>query len=307
MDKRVISSELRRRLESGGLWLELIRERTNFPTFEPFDELFVELVFRDASKLPAAERVMSQFKEELRQSNMPFDYIVRAMWRVKHIEYVARPVLPSGQFLDGIAFRCTLVSGSRETPVQLILTSSACDYFWKNILGRSGEFTWSALSEDERQNLRTHVKEFSILQLSLGGMSYWDPILFPSQSLNDAGLAYLVGRSAAYRAVKAAIDDTLEATLHNLLLQEFLTSLSNARTKIRNIDVALQQLPAEAFGGAYQPGDEFITNASQILPQLSRAESDLVRNHFLEKVENLEVTLPVLVSKHTQIFAKDGR
>jgi hypothetical protein len=305
MDKRIISGELKRRLESSGLWRELIPERTNLPNFEPFDELFVELVFRDASKLPAAQFLMSQFREELRESGARFDYIVRAMWRVKHVEYAARAVLSSGQFLDGIAFRCTLVSGSRETAVQLILTSSGCDYFWKNILKRSGDFTWSDLSDDEKQKLHMYVKEFIILQLSLGGMSYWDPLLFPFQTLNDAGLAYLIGRSAAYRAMRAAIDDTLEVRPQNLLLQEFLISLSDLRTKIRNIDVALHHLPPEAFGGAYQPGDEFVTSASQIFPQLSRAESDLIRNHFLEKAEKLELTLPALVSKYPQVFARD--
>lgn len=189
--------------------------------------------------------------------------------------------------------------------MRVVVTESACEYFWRNILRKPEHFAWSGLGIQEKPELVTYVKEFVVLQLSIGGTSYWDPILFPSQRLNDAGLAYLIGRSAAYRAIRAAIDDTLKGTPENLLLREFMNGLSQAAIKVSNVDVALQHLPPEAFGGAYQPGDEFVTSPSQILPQLSTTEMELIRNHFEERIERLESTHPAIASEYPRVFARD--
>jgi hypothetical protein len=83
-------------------------------------------------------------------------------------------------------------------------------------------------------------------------------------------------------------------------VEDFLTGL--ARSGIRITDpIAVERLPAEAFGGAYRPGHAFVTNASEALRKLSTIETDLLRSH-LEAGARTLVNYPDLLERFSSVI-----
>lgn len=95
MNKQAISDKLNQYLESSSFRNELVLERCNFLDLD--NELFVELVVHDGSRLAEAESVMARFKGELANEHIDIDYVVRAVWRVKTVQFAGQAILPSGE------------------------------------------------------------------------------------------------------------------------------------------------------------------------------------------------------------------
>jgi hypothetical protein len=89
-----------------------------------------------------------------------------------------------------------------------------------------------------------------------------------------------------FLAIAAAIDDSSDWEKIPQLVEDYLSGLENARIAISD-DLALGFLPAAAFGGAYKPGDTFITIASEAIQKLSKQQCDLLRAYLNSRAEQL--------------------
>ncbi len=291
------------RLGAAGLLPLLDRTRSQRLDFP--EGVFVELVLTDASKLRQVENTLNQIRTELAQEGTQIDSIVRALWRVKSVEYQGPARAPTGEPKLALAFRAVLESGQQACEVVVELHVLALNELRKKMgkASKVGSFSWSEIDDVDRGTLESVAAQFLTLQLLAGGTSYWDPIRFGHQELNEPAMMYLLARTAAFRALETLINDTLDPDPRNLLLQEFLTSLSNARIKIRDFEYAISCLPA-VFGGPYGPGQELMTSPSGAYAKLDGKEKELIKAHFLQRVTQLEQSLPALKDKFPMVFAR---
>ncbi len=99
-----------------------------------------------------------------------------------------------------------------------------------------------------------------------------------------------------FYAVAAAIDDSTNHSHGAPFVEEYLSTLENARIPVSDA-LALQSLPSGAFSGAYAPGAQFVMSASEPIAKLSQPERDLLRA-YLESKLNLLRDSELLRSKY---------
>jgi hypothetical protein len=87
-------------------------------------------------------------------------------------------------------------------------------------------------------------------------------------------------------ALAAAIDDSTESEKKAPFVEEYLSTLENARIAVTD-NHALQSLPSGAFSGAYTAATRFVMNASEPLQKVSDAEHQLLRAYLQSKVKAL--------------------
>jgi hypothetical protein len=154
--------------------------------------LFAELVLGDGSRLVDVERVARGVREALSKRGVDLSVIVRSIWTVQSVGDAQAAISLTGGIRSAWSFPATLVSGGLKTQVEVEVTMLAVDEIKRKLKG-------SADPVDERSAIKEVVKEFLKLQLSFGGESYWDPIRYPKQELNDSALLYLFGQSSVGR------------------------------------------------------------------------------------------------------------
>jgi hypothetical protein len=151
------------------------------------DGFFAEVVLRDGSRLPDAQRVLKGVKEDLGRRGTELSGLVRALWEVVAV----RPAPPeSGAFPR---FIVNLRSGSRDCIVTVDVTGLA----FAGILNAYRGGNLREYGNDQNTALVGIVTEFVRLELSYGGESSWDPLLRPQLELNDSALQYLMIHSPA--------------------------------------------------------------------------------------------------------------
>jgi hypothetical protein len=171
------------KLSERGLGDNLVKEKTALLGFP--EEYYAEIVLDDAGKISAANEALTEVAAQLKRENEKLDYIVRALWKVQEVrlapDYKAEAIpdlMKQGIF--SLRFLATLESGERcKKEVGVELTPSAYEE-----LRRLGQPT-------DENSLKDVVRDFLKLQLSFGGESYWDPIRYPRQQLNDMAVLHL--------------------------------------------------------------------------------------------------------------------
>jgi hypothetical protein len=83
----------------------------------------------------------------------------------------------------------------------------------------------------------------------------------------------------AFFAIAAAIHDSCDWDTLPLLVEDFLSTLDNARIAITD-NLAIEFLPASAFGGAFARGDALLGSASEALRDLTEAQRSLLRGYL---------------------------
>ena len=68
---------------------------------------------------------------------------------------------------------------------------------WASARGAFKAGSLGAFGTDEDEALKEIVGAFLRSELSLGGESYWDPILYPQRTLDENALQYVTMHSAA--------------------------------------------------------------------------------------------------------------
>ena len=87
-------------------------------------------------------------------------------------------------------------------------------------------------------------------------------------------------------ALAAAVDDSSDWERIPELVEDYLSGLENTRTGIE-AELALQFLPAAAFGGVHKRGDTFVVSASEAIQKISEGEGELLRGYLRSKAESL--------------------
>lgn len=258
------------------------------------DEFFAEIVLTDADRLGDAERVLSALKEELAEKAVSLDYIVRALWRIDPNSIKRdRRSLPASMPMRmhlGILFRAPLRSGQETAEAEVLVTSDALDIIAARLGNLPSEpFQWSADKEVDEEILKNLVVKFLEEQLSKGGESYWDPVKYPGLELNGAAASYLLGHSAALMELVEAVNDAFDP----MALPAFLKALDLTPIRIKEFDLVLPEL-SNFLGGAYPRGQAFSVSAPALYASLRPPEQDILRRHYLVKVERLLAERPEL-------------
>jgi hypothetical protein len=94
-------------------------------------------------------------------------------------------------------------------------------------------------------------------------------------------------------ALAAAIDDSTESEKQAPFVEEYLSTLENARIPVTD-DHALQSLPSGAFSGAYTSATRFVMNPSEPLQKVADAEHQLLRAYLQSKVRVLRSNQPLV-------------
>ena len=172
----------REQLSAAGLWDLVDQHKSQFLEFP--DGFFAEIVLKDGSRIAEAELVESDLRQSLRKQGTELDVIVRSIWAV---DSVGDPkVVPGTPGVSdfSVVYPARLVSGGLTVDVQVEVTISASEAIKRRAKQSAGSY-------DKKAAIKQVVKEFLDLQLSFGGESYWDPIRYPKQELNDSALLYL--------------------------------------------------------------------------------------------------------------------
>ncbi len=131
------------------------------------DGFFAEVVLKDGSRLPDAQRILRGVKEELGKQGVELSVIVRAIWEVVAVQSVGMAPPGSNGFHR---FIVSLRSGGRECTVTVDVTGLAVAGI-RNAL-RAGSL--KEMAADERSAVAAVVGEFVRYELSHGGESFWD-------------------------------------------------------------------------------------------------------------------------------------
>jgi hypothetical protein len=183
MDHDELDRLITAKLDQKGLVGHVVKDKSVLLDFP--EEYFAEVVLDDAAGIDDANQALSEAAAQLKRENEELDYIVRALWEVGEVrlapEYKpeAIPELMKQGFFS-LRFLATLKSGEQiEKEVGVELTPSAYEE-----LRRLGQPT-------DENSLKAVVRDFLKVQLSLGGVSYWDPKKYPRQQINDGAVLHL--------------------------------------------------------------------------------------------------------------------
>jgi len=272
----------RDRLEQAGLAAVLNEEKSQF--LDLSDGFFAEIVLNDGSKLAGAERIVRSVKEELEERGVRVDSIVRAVWRVKEINFIRPARALSGGLKAALEFEAVLESGSRQCKVNTELTLAALNRLREKLalLEMVGFAGWAGNGDVDEDTLRKVVAEFLDFQLSSGGGSYWDPIRFPKLELKESAVSYLTPDSKTFQQLQAAINHFLGDSA----IQDSLWALDSRGLKVHKFDHVLPDL-SNHLGGAFRPGERLPTNALTLFQALGDVERKRLRQYYSKKVEEI--------------------
>ena len=178
---------IRGRLTAAGLGQYLDEAREQYLEFP--DGFFAEVVLTDGSRLSEAQRIVKSIEEELRKQGVELDPIVRARWELVEVRKAGLAPGPA----NGQRFVATLRSGSRNLGVTVDMPGLA----WARARAAFRAGGLGAFGTDEDTALKEIVGVFLRSELSLGGESYWDPILYPERTLDENALQYVTMHAAA--------------------------------------------------------------------------------------------------------------
>jgi len=270
------------RLESVGLGGALVEEKSQFTDVS--GGYFAEVVFDDASRLPVAEQIVRTIQGEWKAMGIDVDVKVRALWKVKAINFIGPARSVSGGLKAALELEAILESGSRTCTVTVEVTLDALNELREKLAlsDKVGFPGWTRDGDVDEETLKKVVAEFLAFYLSVGGLSSWDPILFPKLDLKRGMVSYLIPDSEGFKHLRAAIDDFFGNYSTPYSLQE----LASRRIPIRDFDRVLPDLSSH-FGGAFKPGDRLLTSAIDLYQGLGNIERKRLKDYYQRRVKEV--------------------
>jgi hypothetical protein len=260
------------------------------------DEIFVEIVLDDATHLEDVERIVRNTAQELKTQGIKLDSVVRALWQILDVSFVGPSRAADGGLRAAYLYDVTLRSGNRQHHVTV-------DVFWGAVEFLKQKRGLEKLTTKNRRDFQNEVVAKAVWsfvqdQLSLGGTSYWDPVLHSRREMNDAAMLFVFGQTSAFNELWQAVSDAFDPPM----VDSFLGSLAASRKKIENFDAVLREL-SNMLGGAYRRGDTFSTSASELFQRVNRSEQELLRKYFYARVEVLKTESPEIVRKFSKVIS----
>lgn len=171
---------IREKLEAAGLLPLLDEYKSQFLEFP--DGLFAELVLNDGSRLVDVERLARELRDSLKRQMVDLDVIVRPIWTVKAVGDPSPARGASGGVRAALVVPVVLTSGNSTREVEVDVGLLAVDEIKRRIAGKG---------LDEKDAVKEVVREFIVMQLSLGGESYWNPDPQHREEVSEGALLYL--------------------------------------------------------------------------------------------------------------------
>jgi hypothetical protein len=296
-------SELQKQVEvelaHAGIMPLVDRDKSQFLTALP--DLFVEIVLTDASKQADAEQVLRDISGELKQSGTEIDVVVRSLWEVAKIWYMGPARSVDGGLRAALYFRAKLRSGNRETEVRVDVTIAALSVLRQQLgKGEVPTFGWSPQKGDvDEEDIIAAISRFLELQLDQGGTSYWDPLLDSHLVLNEPGMSYVLGHSAAFQELRSAIADAFSGPVR----ESFINTIEISGISMSDFERVLPDL-SNMLGGAFRRGQRFSVSAREMFDSLSRAEQELLKRYFLTQARRIKEEHPHLIQQFPHAMAK---
>jgi hypothetical protein len=260
-------------------------------------------VLNDGSKLAGAERIVRTVKEQFEEKGVQVDSIVRAVWRVKEINFVGPARAVSGGLKAALEFEAILESGSRQCKVTIELTLAALNKLREKLAlaEKVGFPGWARNGDVDEATLRKVVAEFLDLQVASGGESYWDPILFPKVELSEWTVSYLIPDTKAFQQLVAATNHFLGDSA----IEDSLFELNSrpVKVKVHDFQRVLPEL-SDHLGGAFRPGEDLQTNALTLFQALGDVERERLRQYYSKKVDEIPEELK---RKYPALFSNEDR
>jgi hypothetical protein len=286
-------------LRDAGLSKFVSREYSQF--LDLGDELFVEVVLTDGTPLNDVEKIVRRTSEEVKAQGIRLDSVVRALWEVEEVHHVGPSRSSSGGLRAASEFEVTLRSGARRQRVIVDVSWGAVEFLRQKLgLGKFVSGSGDALQKGHlsEELVGERVRGFVEHELSAGGTSYWDPILYPRLDLNEAAMLFLVGQSTAFYELWQAVTDAFEEPL----VESFLKGLEDAGVTLRDFRAVLPEL-SNMLGGAFQPGSKFSTSATDLFERMDRPEQEMLKKYFFARVQRLKTESPELTASFPRVFS----
>jgi hypothetical protein len=293
---------LRGELNSAGLGSVLSEERSQF--LEMSDGFFAEIVLNDGSSLHMAENLVRRVKDELKHKGVELDAVVRAVWKVKEINFIGPARSVSGGLKGALEFEAVLESGSRECPISVEVSLAALNVLREKLalFDKVGFPGWAEDGDVDTDTLRKMVKEFVALQLSFGGASAWDPVLFPKLQITEQAVVYLLPDSEAYVRLKVAIDDLLvlpDGSPNVMALRSFVRCVRSAGRSIQDYgdQAVLSCFNGLISGGSCAGSGSTRRDAWALYQSLGDPDRKRLKEHHLKRLSQAQkdpMTKPIL-------------
>jgi hypothetical protein len=289
-----VEESIERRLREAGLSKFVNREQSQFLDMQ--NEVFVEVVLNDGTALADVEKIIRETAQELKTQGIKLDSVVRALWEIDDVSFVGPSRSADGGVRAASLYDVTLKSGNRQQHVGVDVFWGALE-FLKQKRGL-GKLTSRNKRGFQNEVVAKAVWSFVQHQLSLGGTSYWSPVLRPQLEMNDAAMLFVFGQSTAFNELWQAVSDTFDPPV----VDSFLEGLALSRKKIQNFDGVLPEL-SNMLGGAYRRAATFSTSANELFQKLDRSEQELLKKYFYARVELLKTESPELIRKFSKVFS----
>jgi|HubBroStandDraft_2_1064218.scaffolds.fasta_scaffold13174_2 hypothetical protein len=282
-----------RRIRESGLDQFRDRERSQFLDLQ--DQIFVEIVLNDATRLDDAERIVRNLAREFKDQGIHLDSVVRAVWEIGDVGYLGPSRTSDGGLRAALEFHVTLKSGTRLHGVTVDVSWGAAEFLEQKFSLKSKGTRHG--NQVGKEMLAKAVRSFVQHQLTVGGTSYWDPIRFPRLELNDAAMLFLMGQSTAFNELRQAISDAFEPPV----AENFVKSLAVSDVRIMSFEAVLPDF-SNMLGGAYRRGATVSTNANELFQKLDHSEQELLKNYLHTRVEMLKIEFPELIKSYPKVF-----
>jgi hypothetical protein len=258
-----IESRLESKLEASGLGQALRRDLCQFIDLP--SGFFVEIVLEDGTLLPRARRVISELRRELEAADLQLDDVVRATWTVAgmDVESLGAARASDGGTRSAERFRARLVAGRGSCQVTVDVSTAAQEHL-KELQGQAD------LSQDA---LKLVVRDFLELELSSGGKSYWDPLLFPELDLSTSAVSYLFKESFEYRELRTAINDFFDPAF----VRDSMEALAKIEAKAEEFTDKVLSALTRQLRSVHGRNGTPVTTATQLYRSLSDRERDRIR------------------------------
>jgi hypothetical protein len=231
----------------------------------------VEILFPDPGRQPILERLLKSIQSELSLKGIGLNVLLRALWKVDTVEYVGPARSQSGGLKTALRFSGNLSSGVETRRVTADLSISALDAVreklqFNQVLGYIG---WSPQKGDIPEVLLEAIVRIFLTALFNGEISSdTDPLRTDFVDIRRSDIELLLGSGTAFSELKNALDDAVSLGLSN--------ALSPAPT---SFDEFLPEL-INFMGGAFKPGQSFVTSSTELYNQLRPSEQQLLRAYF---------------------------